>query len=522
MLQTQTNTNIVSTPNLITLDNEEAKIIVGSNVPFITGQFTNTGVATTSPFQTIERKDVGITLRIRPQVGEGGAVRMTIFQEASALSDKVAPGTSNAGPSTDKRSIESTVVVDDGAILVLGGLIEGRSSTRASSQGAAARRHPVPRRAVSQREPHQDTHQPDGLPAPGGDARHRELPTSCRSTATTSSAPASRRRSRCRARSCEQRARRWCRRRPWVRRWRRSNTATPPAHPAARRRRPRPTDQAAAQHGFATPAALRLCQGQHAAAGGRRRAACAVGGRQLQRQRAVRGGAAVRRHQLRARSRRHAGPAHRRRLRRRRVERGRGGGRGRKRGRPEPPDARAAGGRRPARSRRRRADHPHAQRAADAGRQGRRQRHPHRALRALERGALSRRRHAARGGAAQQGAARGADLAAEDHGRARHRREAPAAGRPHLAAHRRPRGRRARVHAAGRARRARRAAPARQDRRQLLARGPGHEPDADEALRAHDRAAARHRAGHRAHRLGQDHHAVRVAGAAADLAPPTS
>jgi general secretion pathway protein D len=124
MLQTQTNTNIVSTPNLITLDNEEAKIIVGSNVPFITGQFTNTGTATTSPFQTIERKDVGITLRIKPQVGEGGTVRMTIFQESSSVSDKVAPGTSNAGPSTDKRSIESTVVVDDGAILVLGGLIE--------------------------------------------------------------------------------------------------------------------------------------------------------------------------------------------------------------------------------------------------------------------------------------------------------------------------------------------------------------------------------------------------------------
>ena len=114
-LQSQTNTNIVSTPNLITLDNEEAKIIVGSNVPFITGQFTNTGVATTSPFQTIERKDVGITLRIRPQVGEGGTVRMVIFQEASSISQEVAPGTSNAGPSTNKRSIESTVVVDDGA-----------------------------------------------------------------------------------------------------------------------------------------------------------------------------------------------------------------------------------------------------------------------------------------------------------------------------------------------------------------------------------------------------------------------
>ncbi|MFO1217758.1 MAG: type II secretion system secretin GspD [Burkholderiaceae bacterium] len=132
MLQSQSNTNIVSTPNLITLDNEEAKIIVGSNVPFITGQYTNTGTATSNPFQTIERKDVGITLRIKPQVGEGGTVRMTIFQESSSVSDKVAPGTSNAGPSTDKRSIESTVVVDDGAILVLGGLIEDKFTEKKS------------------------------------------------------------------------------------------------------------------------------------------------------------------------------------------------------------------------------------------------------------------------------------------------------------------------------------------------------------------------------------------------------
>ena len=132
MLQSQTNTNIVSTPNLITLDNEEAKIIVGSNVPFITGQFTQTGGSTTNPFQTIERKDVGITLRIKPQVGENGTVRMVIFQESSSVSDKVAPGTSNAGPSTDKRSIESTVVVDDGAILVLGGLIEDKFTERKS------------------------------------------------------------------------------------------------------------------------------------------------------------------------------------------------------------------------------------------------------------------------------------------------------------------------------------------------------------------------------------------------------
>ncbi|MEP7302608.1 MAG: type II secretion system secretin GspD [Caldimonas sp.] len=123
-LQSQANTNIMSTPNLVTLDNEEAKIIVGSNVPFVTGQFTSTGTALTNPFQTIERKDVGITLRIKPQISENGAIRMAIFQESSSVSSETAPGTSNAGPTTNKRSIESNVVVDDGQILVLGGLIE--------------------------------------------------------------------------------------------------------------------------------------------------------------------------------------------------------------------------------------------------------------------------------------------------------------------------------------------------------------------------------------------------------------
>ncbi|MFM1856250.1 MAG: hypothetical protein RLZ83_1559, partial [Pseudomonadota bacterium] len=87
---------------------------------------TATGTATTNPFQTIERKDVGITLRIRPQIGEGGSVRMTIYQESSSVSEDVAPGTSNAGPTTNKRQIETNVVVDDGGIVVLGGLIEDR------------------------------------------------------------------------------------------------------------------------------------------------------------------------------------------------------------------------------------------------------------------------------------------------------------------------------------------------------------------------------------------------------------
>ena len=126
MMQSKGDTNIVSAPNMVTLDNEEAKIVVGQNVPFITGQYTNTGggTGTTNPFQTIERKDVGTTLRIRPQIGDGGTVRMTIFQEQSSVT-----GTGNAGPTTSKRSIENTVVVDDGAILVLGGLIEERYET---------------------------------------------------------------------------------------------------------------------------------------------------------------------------------------------------------------------------------------------------------------------------------------------------------------------------------------------------------------------------------------------------------
>jgi len=124
-LQTQQNVNIMSTPNLITLDNEEAKIVVGRNVPFITGQFTSTGTGTTNPFQTIERRDVGLTLRIKPQIGEGGTVRMAIFQESSDVLAQ-AQGTAGAGPTTSKRSIESNVTVDDGQILVLGGLIEDR------------------------------------------------------------------------------------------------------------------------------------------------------------------------------------------------------------------------------------------------------------------------------------------------------------------------------------------------------------------------------------------------------------
>lgn len=131
-LDSQTGTNILSTPNLVTLDNEEARIVVGQNVPFVTGSFTSTGTGTTSPFQTIERKDVGITLKLKPQIGENGTVRMTIYQESSSVASTTAVGTDNAGPTTNKRSIESTITVDDGQIIVLGGLIEDSYNTTRS------------------------------------------------------------------------------------------------------------------------------------------------------------------------------------------------------------------------------------------------------------------------------------------------------------------------------------------------------------------------------------------------------
>lgn len=118
-LETNTGANVLSTPNLVALDNEEAKIVIGANVPFVTGQFTNTGTGNgaVNPFQTIERKDVGITLKIKSQIGEGGTVRMTIYQENSSLrpDDKQI---------TEKSSIETTVVVDDGSMMVLGGLLK--------------------------------------------------------------------------------------------------------------------------------------------------------------------------------------------------------------------------------------------------------------------------------------------------------------------------------------------------------------------------------------------------------------
>jgi len=122
-LATTQGTNILSTPNLITLDNEEARIVVGQNVPIITGSYAQTGsTSTVTPFQTYTRQDVGLTLRVRPQVSDNGIVKMQIYQEVSSIYNQ----NFASGIILNKRNIESNVLVDDGQIIVLGGLIEDK------------------------------------------------------------------------------------------------------------------------------------------------------------------------------------------------------------------------------------------------------------------------------------------------------------------------------------------------------------------------------------------------------------
>lgn len=116
-------TNILSTPTIVTMDNEEAKMVVGQNVPFVTGSTTSSasGSSTTNPFTTIERKDVGLTLKVTPQINRGKTIQMKIAQEASSIA------ASSSGASdliTNKRSIDTNVMVEDGQVLVLGGLIQ--------------------------------------------------------------------------------------------------------------------------------------------------------------------------------------------------------------------------------------------------------------------------------------------------------------------------------------------------------------------------------------------------------------
>ena len=123
-LQNSGDANVLSTPNLMTLDNEEARIIIGNNVPFVTGSYANTGgnSGAVNPFTTVERKDVGLMLRVRPQINENGTVKLAIYQEVSKIDGNTLSDVN--GPTTSKRAIESNVLVEDGSIIVLGGLLE--------------------------------------------------------------------------------------------------------------------------------------------------------------------------------------------------------------------------------------------------------------------------------------------------------------------------------------------------------------------------------------------------------------
>jgi general secretion pathway protein D len=118
-----TSNNILSTPTLVTLDNEEAEIVVGQNVPFVTGSYTSStsGSSATNPFQTIKREDVGLSLKIKPQINEGNSIRLEISQEVSSVSNSAGTASDLI---TNKRALKTTVMVDDGTILALGGLVD--------------------------------------------------------------------------------------------------------------------------------------------------------------------------------------------------------------------------------------------------------------------------------------------------------------------------------------------------------------------------------------------------------------
>ena len=131
-LETQGNANILSTPSLLTLDNEEAFITVGQQVPFVTGSYTSTGVANgaQNPFQTIERQSVGVTLTVTPQVNEGDSVVLDIVQEVSSISAQILVASDVI---TNERKIETKVLANDSDIVVLGGLV--KDEVQDSTQG---------------------------------------------------------------------------------------------------------------------------------------------------------------------------------------------------------------------------------------------------------------------------------------------------------------------------------------------------------------------------------------------------
>lgn len=131
-LASNTHSNLLSTPSLLTLDNQEAEIIVGQNVPFKTGSYATNSNGAGNPFTTVERKDVGISLKIKPYINEGSTLRLEVEQEVSDIAPSVS-GIDSSDLITNKRALKSTILADDGEIIVIGGLI--RDSVRTQQSG---------------------------------------------------------------------------------------------------------------------------------------------------------------------------------------------------------------------------------------------------------------------------------------------------------------------------------------------------------------------------------------------------
>jgi len=131
-LASDAHSNLLSTPSLLTLDNQEAEIIVGQNVPFKTGSYATSGNGADNPFTTVERKDVGISLKVKPYINEGSTLRLEVEQEVSDIAPSVS-GVDSSDLITNKRALKSTILADDGEIIVIGGLI--RDSVRTQQSG---------------------------------------------------------------------------------------------------------------------------------------------------------------------------------------------------------------------------------------------------------------------------------------------------------------------------------------------------------------------------------------------------
>ncbi|MBE8598342.1 type II secretion system secretin GspD, partial [Pseudomonas cyclaminis] len=124
-LKSKGGTNVLSTPNLLTLDNEAASIFVGQTIPFVSGSYVTGGGGTSNnPFQTVTREEVGLKLNVRPQISEGGTVKLDIYQEVSSIDERASSGAASAGIVTNKRAIDTSILLDDGQIMVLGGLLQ--------------------------------------------------------------------------------------------------------------------------------------------------------------------------------------------------------------------------------------------------------------------------------------------------------------------------------------------------------------------------------------------------------------